>query len=187
MVVLKTKVLHFKIENTQIKYTNRKRKFKRMLSFLFVDKRAFCYEIVFQGIKPCFLHSRSECLACFEATDALRISVLFLFHFFAWNSWPFSCYYNVHRNIDKINHSKMKNILCEIMLLAAFFWPWLFFTNWPAAPFDTSTAYGLLLTILIAPLNKVTNSRLGWTKYIDLYEFFNLALVLLSLCLLTGA
>ena len=113
--------MHFKIENTQIKYTNRKRKFKRMLSFLFVDKRAFCYEIVFQGIKPCFLHSRSECLACFEATDALRISVLFLFHFFAWNSWPFSCYYNVHRDIDKINHSKMKNILCEIMLLAAFF------------------------------------------------------------------
>lgn len=51
----------------------------------------------------------------------LRISVLFLFHFFVWNCWPFSCYYNVHRNIDKINYSKTKNIFCEIMLLAPFF------------------------------------------------------------------
>ena len=39
MVVFKTKVLHLKIENTQIKDTNGKRKFKRILSFLFVDKR----------------------------------------------------------------------------------------------------------------------------------------------------
>ena len=41
MVVFKTKVLHFKIENTPIKDTNGKRKFKRMLSFLFVDKRHY--------------------------------------------------------------------------------------------------------------------------------------------------
>ena len=39
MVVFKTEVLYFKIENTPIKYTNGKRKFKRMLSFLFVDKQ----------------------------------------------------------------------------------------------------------------------------------------------------
>ena len=39
VVVFKTKVLHFKIENTPIKDTNGKRKFKRMLSFLFVDKQ----------------------------------------------------------------------------------------------------------------------------------------------------
>ena len=39
VVIFKTKVLHFKIENTPIKDTNGKRKFKRMLSFLFVDKR----------------------------------------------------------------------------------------------------------------------------------------------------
>ena len=38
-VVFKTKVLHFKIDNTPIKDINGKRKFKRMLSFLFVDKR----------------------------------------------------------------------------------------------------------------------------------------------------
>ena len=39
VVVFKTKVLHFKIENTPIKDTNGKRKFNGMLSFLFVDKR----------------------------------------------------------------------------------------------------------------------------------------------------
>ena len=39
VVVFKTKVLHFNIENTPIKDTSGKRKFKRMLSFLFVDKR----------------------------------------------------------------------------------------------------------------------------------------------------
>ena len=39
VVVFKTKVLHFKIENTPIKDTSGKRKFKRMLSFLSVDKR----------------------------------------------------------------------------------------------------------------------------------------------------
>ena len=38
VVVLKTKVLHFKIENTPIKGTNGKRKFNGMLNFLFVDK-----------------------------------------------------------------------------------------------------------------------------------------------------
>ena len=34
-----TKVLHFKIENTPIKDTTGKRKFKTMLSFLFANKR----------------------------------------------------------------------------------------------------------------------------------------------------
>ena len=87
-------VLHFKIENTRIKDTNGKRKFKRMFSFLFASlprsrcvtsknrlqgrlpfcgqTRAFRYEIVFRGIQPCFLHSGSERLACFEPTEAAR-------------------------------------------------------------------------------------------------------------------
>ena len=39
VVVFRTKVLHCKIENTPIKDTNGKRKFKRLLSFLFVGKR----------------------------------------------------------------------------------------------------------------------------------------------------
>ena len=58
MVVFKTKVLHFKIGNTPIKDTNGKRKFKRMLIFLFVDKRKLFamtlsfeeFNLVFYGI-----------------------------------------------------------------------------------------------------------------------------------------
>ena len=37
------------------------------------------------------------------------------------------------------------------------------------------------------PVNKGTNSRVGWTKYSDLYETVHPSLVLISLCLLTGA
>ena len=37
------------------------------------------------------------------------------------------------------------------------------------------------------PVNKGTNSRLGWTKYSDLYETVHPSLVLISLCLFTGA
>ena len=55
MVVFKTKVLHFKIENTPIKDTNGKRKFKRMLSFLFVDKRKlFAMKLSFEKFNRVF-------------------------------------------------------------------------------------------------------------------------------------
>ena len=37
------------------------------------------------------------------------------------------------------------------------------------------------------PVNKRTNSRLGWTTYSDLYEIVHPSLVLISLYLLTGA
>ena len=68
-MVFKTKVLHLKIENTPIKDTNGKRKFKRMPSFLFVDKRKlFAMKLSFEE----FLHGGSECLACFEPTKAVR-------------------------------------------------------------------------------------------------------------------
>ena len=54
-VVFKTKVLHFKIENTPIKDTNGKRKFKRMLSFLFVDKRKlFAMKLSFEEFNLVF-------------------------------------------------------------------------------------------------------------------------------------
>ena len=73
VLVFKTKVLHFKIENTPIKDTNEKRKFKRMLSFFFCGQtKAFHYEIVFRGIQPCFLKGGSDRLACFEPTKAAR-------------------------------------------------------------------------------------------------------------------
>ena len=51
----KTKVLYFKIENTPIKDTNGKRKFKRMLSFLFVDKRKlFAMKLSFEEFNRVF-------------------------------------------------------------------------------------------------------------------------------------
>ena len=37
------------------------------------------------------------------------------------------------------------------------------------------------------PVNKCTNSRLEWTKYSDLFEIVHPSLVLIFLCLLTGA
>jgi len=41
VAVFETKVLDFKIENTPIEDINGKRKFKRMLSFLFVTNESF--------------------------------------------------------------------------------------------------------------------------------------------------
>ena len=71
MAVFKTKVLHFKIENTTIKDTNGQRKFNGMLSFLFVDRRKlFAMKLSFEE----FNHgSLAASLACFEATKAARI------------------------------------------------------------------------------------------------------------------
>ena len=76
MGVFETKLLYFKIKNTPIKDTNRKSQFKRMLSFLFVDKRELFaiklsfeeFNLVFFRIDPC----GSERLACFEPNEAAR-------------------------------------------------------------------------------------------------------------------
>ena len=55
VVAFKTKVLHFKIENTPIKYTNRKSKFKRMLCFLFADRRkVFAMKLSFEEFNLVF-------------------------------------------------------------------------------------------------------------------------------------
>ena len=54
-----------------IKDTNGKRKFKRMLSFHFVDKQKLL-AIVFRAIQPCFVHGGLERLAFFEPTKAAR-------------------------------------------------------------------------------------------------------------------
>ena len=55
VVVFKIKVLHFKNENTPIKDTNGKRKLKRMLSFLFVDKRKlFAMKLSFEEFNLVF-------------------------------------------------------------------------------------------------------------------------------------
>ena len=36
--------------------------------------RDFCHEIVLRGIQPCFLHSGSERLACFEPNQGSKVS-----------------------------------------------------------------------------------------------------------------
>ena len=55
VVVFKTKVLHFNTENTPIKDTNGESKFKRMLSFLFVDKRKlFAMKLSFEEFNLVF-------------------------------------------------------------------------------------------------------------------------------------
>ena len=54
-ILLKTKVLHFKIENTPIKDMNGKKNFKRMLRFLFVDKRElFAMKLCFEEFNLVF-------------------------------------------------------------------------------------------------------------------------------------
>ena len=55
VVVFKTKVLHFNTENTPIKDTNGESKFKRMLSFVFVDKRKlFAMKLSFEKFNLVF-------------------------------------------------------------------------------------------------------------------------------------
>ena len=44
-----------------------------------------------------------------------------------------------------------------------------------------------LINLSRIPVNKGTNSRVGWTKYSDLYETVHPSFDLISLCLLTGA
>ena len=59
-VIFKTKFLHFKVENTPIRLTNGKRKFKRMLIFLFVDKRElFVAKLFFQEFNLVFFTAES--------------------------------------------------------------------------------------------------------------------------------
>ena len=53
--------------------------------------------------------------------------------------------------------------------------------------FRAITRLETLATQANIPVNKRTNSRLWWTKYSDLYEIVHLSLVLISLCLFTGA
>ena len=71
--VFKTRVLHFKFENTPMKDTNGKKKLKKNAQIPFCGQtRAFRYEIVFRGIHPCLVRGGSERLAFFEPTDAAR-------------------------------------------------------------------------------------------------------------------
>ena len=67
VVVFKTKVLHFKIENALIKYTNRKSKFKRMLCFLFADRRkVFAMKLSFEQFFAFFTADWSAWLVLYQ-------------------------------------------------------------------------------------------------------------------------
>ena len=73
VVVFKTKVLYLKIENTPIKDTNRKRKFKRMLSFLFVDKRElFLVKLSFAEFNLVFLTADQSAWRGLNQPEAAR-------------------------------------------------------------------------------------------------------------------
>ena len=65
-MVFKAKVLHLKIENMSIKDTNGKRKFKRMLGFLFVDKqKLFAMKLSFEEFNLVLRGSADVKIWCF--------------------------------------------------------------------------------------------------------------------------
>ena len=73
-MVFKTKVLHFKLENTSIKDVNGKRKFKRMLSFFFVDKRKlFVKKLSFEEFNLVSL--RPGALGLFSTNQGSEVSL----------------------------------------------------------------------------------------------------------------
>ena len=89
-MVFKTKVLHFKIENTPIKDTNGKRKFKRMLSFLFVDKRKlFAMKLSFEEFNLVFYTAdRSVWLVSFEQPKKVKSPRIAAHYCFQMKSCP---------------------------------------------------------------------------------------------------
>ena len=69
-------------------------------------------------------------------------------------------------------------------------------SGWKVAPYehsiepsyrDESGINSSAIDLSLIPVNKGIKSRLGWTKYSDLYEIVHPSLGLISLCLLTGA
>ena len=67
----KTRVLHFKVKNTPLKDKNGKRKFKRMLSFLFVEEgKLFIKKSSFEEFNLVFF--TTEPMVCFEMQPRQR-------------------------------------------------------------------------------------------------------------------
>ena len=61
------------IENTPIKDTNGKRKFKRLLRLIFVDKRElFTMKLSLKEFNLVFFPGGSKRLTCFEPTEVAR-------------------------------------------------------------------------------------------------------------------
>ena len=112
---LKTKFCISRLKVRPIKDTNEKRKFKRMLSFLFVGKRElFAMKLQFRGIQSCFLHGGSERLACFKPTKEARFLKKLEVHsvysiVFTKVSQAFSTFLHRRERKPQNVHSKFKN------------------------------------------------------------------------------
>ena len=73
-VVFKTKVLHFKVENTPTKDTKVKGKFKRILSFLFVDKRKlFVTKLSFEEFRLVFFTAERLWLVLDQENQGIKV------------------------------------------------------------------------------------------------------------------
>ena len=71
----KTRVLHFKVKNTPLKDKNGKRKFKRMLSFLFVEKgKLFIKKSSFEEFNLVFF--TAEPMVCYPASRGFSLVFL---------------------------------------------------------------------------------------------------------------
>ena len=76
---------------------------------------------------------------------------------------------------------KILTFLCNISMHLS--------TLLPRAPrrSQVQSACPIDLYFLRIPVNKGTNSRIGWTEYSNLYEIVHPSVDFISLCLLTGA
>ena len=92
MVVFKTKVLHFKLENTSIKDVNGKRKFKKKcsVSFLWTNESFLLWKCLSRN-STLFLYG-PERLACFQQTKAARL---------VWRNFRYILYSMVKNSFKK--------------------------------------------------------------------------------------
>ena len=110
VVVFKTKVSRFKFENTPMKDTNGKKKFKKMLIFFFVDKRELftmklCFEefnlVFFAGIRALGLfwtnrgsEVSEETWGTFSTLWSRKVRLLKGIFVFIKVSWTFSTFWH---------------------------------------------------------------------------------------------
>ena len=122
----------FKIENTPIKDTNGKRKFERILSFLFVVKwELFAMKLSFERDSTLFSSLRIRALCLFWTNRGNEVSeetwgtfcILFgqgksvfkrkFLYIFLKDSWTFSTF--LHRRDRKPQNVHLKLIFCHVL------------------------------------------------------------------------
>ena len=118
------KVLHFKIEKTPIKDASGKRKFKRVLRFLFVDKRElFALKFSFEEFNLVFFKADQTRLACFEPTEAARYILYSMVIESAFLKGNFVCLERFHGCFlhsdsgvrEKPQNVHLKLIFCDVL------------------------------------------------------------------------